>query len=126
MRSLPKHAIDIGLSEMLLETDIFCFTETQLLSNQEVTYTISENLDQFSFLHNRCNDQFQSISFCYRDYIDILENHNVVGKSVLTFRIIQSRLSKIQLCINNINIVLGDFNINAQSSIINKIYYTQY
>ena len=34
---------------MLLQTDIlFCFTETQLLLNREVTDTISENLDQFN------------------------------------------------------------------------------
>ena len=63
VRSLPKHAIDISHSEMLLQTDVFCFTETQLLLNREITDTISENLDQFNFLHNRCNDQFQSISF---------------------------------------------------------------
>ena len=31
IRSFPKHAVDIGDSEMLLQTDIFCFTEAQLL-----------------------------------------------------------------------------------------------
>ena len=84
IRSFPKHVVDIGHSEMLLQTDIFCFTETQLLLNREITDTISENLDQFNFLHNRCNNQFQSISFCNRDCIDILENHNAVGRSILT------------------------------------------
>ena len=78
IRSFPKQGVDIGHSEMLLQTDIFCFTEAQLLLNREMTDTISENLDQFNFLHNRCNDQFQSISFCYRDCIDILENYNAV------------------------------------------------
>ena len=63
VRSFPKHVIDICHSEMLLQTDVFCFTETQLLLNREITDTISENLDQFNFLHNRCNDQFQSIYF---------------------------------------------------------------
>ena len=62
-----RHAVDTAHSEMLLQTDIFCFTETQLLLNRKITDTISENLDQFNFLHNMCNDQFQSISFCYRD-----------------------------------------------------------
>ena len=57
VRSFPKHAIAISHSDMLLQTDVFCFTETQLLLNREITYTISENLDQFNFLRNSCNDQ---------------------------------------------------------------------
>ena len=34
VRLFPKHAIDISNSEMLLQTDIFCFTQTQLLLNR--------------------------------------------------------------------------------------------
>ena len=134
--SFPKHA-DIGQSEILLQTDIFCFTETQLLLNREITDTISEKLDQFNFLHTRCNHQFQSISFCYRDCIDILENHNAVGRSILTFTKCHFSPNPVKLLLlyrkhtglisdfyqtltdllhtNNIDIVLGDFHINAQN-----------
>ena len=137
VRSFPKHAIDISHSEMLLQTDVFCFTETQLLLNREIADTISENLDHFNFLHNRCNDQFQSISFCYRVCIDILENHNAVGRSILSFTKCSFSLNPVKLLLlyrkltglisdfyqtltdllrtNNIDIVLGDLNMNAQN-----------
>ena len=133
VRTFPNHAIDISHSEMLLQTDVFCFTETQLLFNRE----IPENLDEFNFLHNRCNDQFKSISFCCRDCIDILENHNAVGRSILSFTKYSFSPNPVKLLLlyrkhtglisnfyrtltdllrtNNIDIVLGDFNINAQN-----------
>ena len=78
IRSFLKHSIDIGHSKMLLQTDIFCLM-TQHLWNQEITDTISENLDQFYFINNRRNDQFKL------GCIGILKNHTVVGRSVLTF-----------------------------------------
>ena len=61
-RSFHKHAIDIYNDRVLLNTDVLCLTETQILSHQN-TNNISEVLTNFNYLHNKCDDKFQSLLF---------------------------------------------------------------
>ena len=77
-RSLNRHAIDIAHEQRLLNTDILCLTETQLVPNQS-TSDISNTLYHFKFCHNRSNDKYQSISFGYNSRIEIFQyNHSMV------------------------------------------------
>ena len=69
-RSLHRHAIDISNDQILLNTDVLCLTEAQLLPNQN-TNNISEVLNSFDFLHNKFDDKFQSISFCYKSHVEM-------------------------------------------------------
>ena len=84
-RSLPRHAIDISHDQVLLNTDVLCLTETQLLPNED-TNNISEVMNNFEFLHNKSNDKFQSISFCYKSHIEIDNYHYSTGLSVINFK----------------------------------------
>ena len=134
-RSFHRHAIDISHDQDLLNTDVLCLTETQLSPHQN-TSNISEILNDFCFLHNKCNDKFQSISFCYKSHIET-DNYNFSsGLSVIDFKKISFSQDSIRVLVvyrkNNtclsafyrritdvlqsdtIHVVLGDFNMNAQ------------
>ena len=136
--SLHRHAIDISHDQVLLNTDVLCLTETQLLPNYP-TNNISEELSNFSYLHNNSNDKYQSISFCYKAHIEIVNNHFSTAISIVEFRktsfspdpiVIVLIYRKNNSCLatfyhilseilqlDTIQVVLGDFNINAQDSI---------
>ena len=85
IRSLNRHTIDIAYDQELLNTDVLCLTETQLLPDQN-TENVSETLSEFQFLHNQCNDKFQSISFCYKTSIELLQYHHNTGLSLVEFK----------------------------------------
>ena len=134
-RSLHRHAVDISHDQVLLNTDVLCLTETQLLPNQD-TNSISEILNAFSCLHNNCADKFQSTSFCYKSNVDVVNYHHSTGISVIDFKKSLFSPDPIRLVIvyrknntclstfyntladivqlDNIHVILGDFNINAQ------------
>ena len=134
-RSLQRHAIDIAHDErLLLNTDILCLTETQLMLDQN-TNNIDNTLHYFKFLHNKCHDKFQSISIGYTHLVEIHHYHPSLGMSLIEFECcipvntikllvvyrknnacltsFYDPLSDILLA-DNIDIVVGDFNINAQ------------
>ena len=81
-RSLHRHALDIAHDKELLNTDVLCLTETQLVPNQH-TNVITEVLHHFEFCHNKCDDKFQSLSFCYKPHIEVLRYHHSIGISLL-------------------------------------------
>ena len=134
-RSLHRHAIDISHDPVLLNTDVLCLTETQLLPNYP-TNNIPGILSNFSYLHNNSNDKYQSISFCYKAHVEIVNHHSSTGMSVVEFKKTSFLPDPITIvliyCKNNtcltsfyhalsdivqldtVNVVLGDFNINAQ------------
>ena len=84
-RSLHRHAIDISHDQILRNTDVLCLTETQLLPNQH-TNTISEILNDFNYLHNNSNDKYESISFCCRPHVEIVNHRYSAGISIIEFR----------------------------------------
>ena len=132
-RSLQRHAIDIAHEQRLLDTDILCLTETQLMPDHN-TNNIDNTLHHFQFLHNKCNDKFQSISIGYTHLVEIFQYQPSLGMSLIEFGSavpvnsmkllvvyrknnsslgsFYNRLSEILLD-ENIDIVFGDFNINA-------------
>ena len=83
-RSLHKHAIYIYNDQVLLNTDVLCNTETQVSPHQN-TNNISEVLTNFNYLHNKCEDTFQSISFCYKSHVEIIDYYHSVGISIVNF-----------------------------------------
>ena len=134
-RSLNRHAVDIASDKDLLNTDLLCLTETQLMPDQNNAH-INETLHQFDIIHNKCIDKFQSLSICLKPDVDIIQYTHTTGISVIefkkcsflptSFKIIllyrknNTCLSSFYDAIRNvmhtdkIHIVLGDFNINAQ------------
>ena len=134
-RSFHKHAIDIYNDRVLLNTDVLCLTETQILPHQN-TNNISEVLTNFNYLHNKCDDKFQSLSFCYKSHVEIIDYHHTTGVSIIDFKktLFSSDPIKIVLlyrknitCLSSfyhtladimqlgtVHVLLGDFNINAQ------------
>ena len=84
-RSFHKHAIDIYNDRVLLNTDVLCLTETQILPHQN-TNNISEVLTNFNYLHNECDDKFQSLSFCYKSHVEIIDYHHTTGVSIIDFK----------------------------------------
>ena len=84
-RSLHRHAVDIWNDQELLNTDILCLTETQLLPEQD-TNNISDVLNCFNYLHNINADKFQSISFCYKSQVEVINYHHLTGISIINFK----------------------------------------
>ena len=132
VRSLHKHSTDIACDQRLLQSDLLCFTETQVLIEQS-TDSIKDCLRDFVILHNASPDRFQSIAFCYKHGIDIVSQVKSTGISYITLQkpsFVQYTLKMI-LCYrknnpmasfldtmeqinsqNEVHIILGDFNIN--------------
>ena len=73
VRSLHKHSFDIACDQRLLESDLLCFTETQILTEQNTDST-NECFRDFVIQHDTSPDGFQSIPFCYKHGIDIVSH----------------------------------------------------
>ena len=84
VRSLHKLFIDIAFDQTLLESDLLCFTETQVLA-EENTGNIKECLKDFVIQDNTLPDRFQSNAFCYKHVIDIVSHVNFTSISYITF-----------------------------------------
>ena len=94
-------------------------------------------------LHNKCEDKFQSISFCYKSHVEIIDYHHTVGISIANFKKTSFSSDPIKIVVlyrknstclstfyhtladilqlDTVLVVLGDFNINAQ--IRNRQYF---
>ena len=139
----------INKDPILLETDILCLTETQLLPDQN-TDKICNNLDQltkFEFVHKKYPDKFQSLSVGFKNQIEIFQHEQYPGcvvynfkkasfsdnifNALLVYRKQSNTLSSFYemlsylIRIKNIHIILGDFNTNSQEQSI-KIYLGNY
>ena len=134
-RSLHRHAVDILNDQELLNTDVLCLTETQLLPEQD-TNNISGVLSCFNYLHNISADKFQSISVCHKSHVEVIDYHHITGISIINFKKISFSSDPIKIILlyrkNNaslatfyntlndilqlgtVHLILGDFNINAQ------------
>ena len=139
IRSLRKHSIDIKYDENMFNSDILAFTETQLLPN-DADNEIRRNLQPFAlFRQDHQRDKFMSIAVCIKDYIQITEHEHFSSINALKFVVTNSinqqnpsflllyrkQSTSIPLFIsnlkyilnsNNIDVVLGDFNINYLNS----------
>ena len=139
IRSLTKHSIDIKYDENMFNSDILAFTETQLLP-KDGDNEIRENLQPFAlFRPDHQRDKFMSLAVCTKDYVQITEHKYFSSINALKFVITNlinhqnpsflllyrkqstsiplfiSNLEHI-LNLNNIDVVLGDFNINYFNS----------
>ena len=138
IRSLRKHSIDIRYNNMF-NSDILAFTETQLIPN-DADNEIRRNLQPFAlFRQDHQSDKFMSLAVCTKDYIQITEHEYFSSINALKFVIANSinhqnpsflllyrkTSTSIPLFIsnlehilnsNNIDVVLGDFNINYLNS----------
>ena len=136
-RSLRKHAIDISADKHLCNSDIICLTETQLLPEND-TSNIESDLHEFVFEYNSCAlHKFKSLAICYKNELRITEHVKFSGVSVVSFikadfshnpfsllliyrqpgNVPQSFYDNLTdiLQNKNIDIILGDFNIDASS-----------
>ena len=132
VQSLRKHFEDIANTCYLVQTDILCSTETQLLPSQG-GLDLPATLGGFYVTYNSSDDRFSSLALCYCDNLYLLNHVKMNGFSILTFRkpsfpddtiillykknsILQALfLSQLQdlLCSEQILIILGDFNADA-------------
>ena len=142
-RSLKKHAVDIAADEVLKDCDIIFLTETQVESTDDVS-TISDILKEFTIIHNIHTDKFCSLAACYKNTIDHIhyndipavtlysvQKYNFQHDTVNILLVYRKNLSKLEDFIyilnhflsrmeGNIQIILGDFNINAFEENKNK------
>ena len=136
IRSFSKHAIDIAADKQLCNSDIIFLTETQLLPEND-TSNVENNLKDFFIGYNHCAfHKFKSLAICFQHEILILAEHvKFPGVSVVSFlksnfsstcftvlliyrqpgHIMQSFYNNLTGILQNrkIDIVLGDFNIDA-------------
>lgn len=101
IRSLNKHSIDIRFDSSLCNSDIIAFTETLCAKNnieiKEYEYFPAVNAIKF-LLHNHITDISQSIILLYRKHSsNILQYINGIRDILISY---------------DIDLVLGDFNIN--------------
>ena len=139
IRSLTKHRIDIKYDGNMFNSDILAFTETQLLPN-DGDNEIRKNLQPFAlFRQDHQRDKFMSLAVCTKDYIQIIEHKyfssinalkfvitNLINHQNPSFLLLYRKqstsiplfISSLEqlLNLNNIDVVLGDFNINYFNS----------
>ena len=84
VRSLMKHSVDY----IIMESDVLCFTETQLLPNQNRSDidTIKDQLAPFDISFNNDNDKYKSLAFCYKKHVRLRDSIEAPGISLMTFR----------------------------------------
>ena len=133
-RSLNKHAIDIECTSSIIDTDLLCLTETQLVPGQN-TATVQDILNNFNFFFNSGIDKFESVAVCYLKSIQVFQVFNINGISIFSVNkssffednlrialLYKKQSIPISIFSNSIDrlmaseqvdIVLGNFNIEA-------------
>ena len=133
-RSLAKHAIDIFCDKLLMESDVIGFTETQIMS---IHNNIEGILEPFSIVYNNFgNNRYANIAFGYQGSVSLLDEYSISNATLFqiskesflpqNLNVLLLYRSKelgqndflyiIQHCfsrIGNIDIIFGDFNIDA-------------
>ena len=135
VRSLSKHSSDIAADARLTATDIFCLTETQLLTESDVS-VIETHLSDFKFEYNNCiSHRFNSLAICYKKTSFIENCFKFSAISIIKFRkpsfsnevvtlaliyrqpnhLSDNFLHRLSRILNDydIDILLGDFNVDA-------------
>ena len=139
IRSLQKHSIDIRNDANIMNSDVIAFTETQLLPHN-LDAEIRENLHPFVlFRQDHNTDKYMSLAVCTKNHNQIaqhdyfplinglkfvvLNSTNGVKHSFLVIYRKQSRtipgfITELDhiLCNHDLDVVLGDFNINYMNS----------
>ena len=81
-RSLMKHAVDIAADEVIKNSDIIFLTETKVESTTDIG-SISDILDEFIVLHNISTEHFCSLTCCYKNTINNIQQQNDVPSFTL-------------------------------------------
>ena len=139
IRSLQKHSIDIKNDANIMNSDVIAFTETQLLPHNSDA-EIRENLHPFVlFRQDHNTDKYTSLAVCTKNHNQIaqhdyfplinglkfvvLNSTNGVKHSFLVIYRKQSRtipgfITELEHILYNadIDVVLGDFNVNYMNS----------
>ena len=132
-RSLQLHALDIAAVNEITESDIVCFTETQLSPDHDTTDICNKLSFYMDF--NNSNNKFQSIAYGVKDF-DCYRGCDNSNPGVSVIMIEKDTFSDSEIWIgilyklhsqpvqdfydqlrnfvnsNNIQILLGDFNID--------------
>ena len=138
--------MDVASTGTLLSSEIICLTEKQLVPNQN-TVNIENTLSNFSVIFNSSERKLRSLEFCHAQSVEILNCINMEGILIFTIRkgtfredsitivllykesaispaTYLNELSQV-ICNFNVNVIFGDFNINAfvqrEPSLINFI-----
>lgn len=135
IRLLHKHTKDLASDKRLLCTDIICLTETQMQSDHN-TEDIQSCLSEFTVEFNcASNHIFNNLAFCFKNSIVVERHIKLPAISIITFHKHTFSFEKITIGIlyrqqsfnwetfintlqvilveNNIDILVGDFNIDA-------------
>ena len=135
IRSLRRHAIDIKSDEQLLKNDIICLTEILIPPGGDLNDVNNELQDYFSIDYNLSHDQHRSIAFCSVNEISILAHQKYDGLSLITIIKPSFSIHRVKVMLlyrspsssqsvfyrrfaallqsNQVDILLGDFNIDA-------------
>ena len=102
IRSLNKHAFDIGCDKRLERSDIICFTETQPKHNFFPPKL--DMVEDSSIKYNSNRDNFQSIPFRFRDDFDVILHSRLISASFVSFS--KSLLRSYSCCYYTKNVLL--------------------
>ena len=135
VRSLRKHSKDIKFHSELFKSDVLAFTETQLLRDVSRT-EITENLKPFRiYRQDHQTDKYSSMVICVKGTLEVREYEYIPSLNALKFNLLDIKLQEslmlllvyrknnsnisqymeaLQYVLTsfNIDVVLGDFNIN--------------
>ena len=135
VRSLRKHSKDIKFHSELFKSDVLAFTETQLLRDVSGT-EITENLKPFRiYRQDHQTDKYSSMAICVKGTLEVREYEYIPSLNALKFNLLDIKLQEslmfllvyrknnsnisqymeaLQYVLTsfNIDVVLGDFNIN--------------
>ena len=134
-RSLKKHAVDIVKESRLMDSDIICLTETHICINDDLC-DIEQILCNFDIHFNTCEQMFLNLAICLGNDVKVVAHEKFPGISMidvvkpsfskrimrllLLYRspnspipLFYERLRQIVDPELHIDIILGDFNIDA-------------
>ncbi|KXJ13769.1 ATP-dependent DNA helicase PIF1 [Exaiptasia diaphana] len=136
IRSIQKHSIDVKHDSNLFNSDMICFTETQLLPNTDDIEILS-NLHPLKLLRqDHTSDRHSSLAVSSKSYVEITQYHHFPEINAITLTAIHTIIIQLNINIlllyrkngrsisqyvqnlerilnsNKIDIVFGDFNID--------------
>ena len=136
VKSLSKHSCDIETDDRIMSNDVLCFTKTQL-QYQHSLNGIKQDFENFRIFFNNNDNKFLSLAYAFQKDLTLITQEDFQGVSICNFRKSSFVNAPLKLMVlyklmnqplltfydylyyfieaKDVDIVVGDFNIDAYS-----------
>ena len=137
-RSLKLHISDIIFDKEIVESDVLCLTETQLLPDDDTTVVCSK-LQDFFVSYNSNADKFQSIACAVKHPVSIMSHekfpgfsfvsickHNFFENGIKLGILYRKCSNSLNLFYDNLRVLVSEFNIDILLGDFNVDYFEKH